>query len=788
MAPPNTARATALVTLTLALVACSRGEPADGVIHLDPRLADGRSSADVLSGRREAHRAWPVGVDPARLRPWKLLKAEATPAPSGEGLWMRPGHESNPRRPVRLLYPGPIEADEINLVQVSIADVKQGRSTLIWLTHEDRQRGVEQSGVLRVIHPESKEALELSFFLGGDPRWRGRIARLILIPHTAARDRSHEFELRNIRLARLAFVKGAEPLQEEREGRTAGDGGLVTMSSEARRCWPGDFGVPLFARARIPAGGRLELGVAVPLAHAGHLGERGLWCTVDVRRPGGGWRSAERTWLTPVGAWRTMRVDLSRWGGEEVELRLAASTGPETGLLPQTELRQARVLWGSPLILGERPPDRRPSVLLLTLDTLRADALGCTGGAHTPFLDSLAERGILFENAWANANSTSPSHASILTGRWVHEHGLLNNFSKLAPENATLAELFRDAGYQTLAVVSVPHLSAGQSGLGQGFDRFQQGTAAASCNGSLTLEVMRRWAEDLTQGGDRPIFLWVHLFDPHAPYQPPESFTRSHVEASKVEVPPRVVDEGGMARTHWNEEGKFLHGANNPAYARFLYAAGAAYTDHLVGRLFGILEEAGLLGHATVAITGDHGEAFGEHGVWCDHARLYPETLRVPMILLLPSGPAGRRISATASNLDLARTLLGVAGLPPPASMRGIDLRSLAAGRAAEPRRLWMEEGLTSSVASWDGQSYFVLNRGGRARSAGKEVSFELYDWANDPELTDDLSERSPERVEELRGLFEQWQRSLATGRRIERELTPEDAASLEALGYAGDG
>ena len=165
----------------------------------------------------------------------------------------------------------------------------------------------------------------------------------------------------------------------------------------------------------------------------------------------------------------------------------------------------------------------------MTLDTLRADALGCYGGPpDTPFLDHLAAQGIRFEEALSACNSTLPAHTSILTGQPVPTHGVLDNRSTLAPDVRTLAQVLRQSGYLTAAAVSVEHLQPSWSGLGRGFDRFLEVTPGATLDGALTLEGVEEWLAEWGAGPRPPLFLWVHLFDPHTPYGPPPEFRREY--------------------------------------------------------------------------------------------------------------------------------------------------------------------------------------------------------------------------------------------------------------------
>ncbi|MEN8165553.1 MAG: sulfatase, partial [Acidobacteriota bacterium] len=225
------------------------------------------------------------------------------------------------------------------------------------------------------------------------------------------------------------------------------------------------------------------------------------------------------------------------------------------------------------------------SVVMVTLDTTRADRLGCYGSTAglTPFLDSLAERGIVFENAQAVAPITLPSHASMMTGLNPVKHEVRNNgMFVLGEDIETLAEVFSENGYATGAFISAQVL-VGRYGLDQGFDVYDDDlsqarkagqTVVPSRRGNVTLESAKRWLETIPE--DKPVFMWLHLYDPHAPYDPPGNF---------------------RAR-----------------FPQDPYAGEIAFTDALVADLVNTLDQSGRLDDTVFTVLADHGEALGEHG------------------------------------------------------------------------------------------------------------------------------------------------------------------------------
>ena len=280
----------------------------------------------------------------------------------------------------------------------------------------------------------------------------------------------------------------------------------------------------------------------------------------------------------------------------------------------------------------------RPNVVLVTLDTTRADHLGCYGDAdaRTPAIDGLATGGILFSQAATPAPLTLPAHASILTGLYPTYHGVrLNGTTALGPDRTTLAEVFSERGYRTGAFVGA-FVVDGRWGLNQGFatydDRFDLGKfkrldlAAVQRPGNEVVDAALEW---LNGRRDQPFFAWIHLYDPHSPYEPPEPF-----------------------RTQ--------HGARGLAG---LYDGEIAFADQQVGRLVSWLETAGLTGRTIVVIAGDHGEGLGSHGEGTHGFFLYDYALHVPLIISTPFDQLrGGRVDDQVSLVDVFPTVLDAGG------------------------------------------------------------------------------------------------------------------------------
>ncbi len=347
----------------------------------------------------------------------------------------------------------------------------------------------------------------------------------------------------------------------------------------------------------------------------------------------------------------------------------------------------------------------RTTVVLVTVDTLRADRLGAYGRSPsiTPELDSLAARGVVFEKAWTVAPLTVPAHATLLTGLLPPKHGLrVNNPPAPLPDAKdrrffTLAESSRSEGCATGAFVSASVLRREDTGLGAGFDVYDEPPRAA--RGAL--HDARRKGEDTVAAAlawmkaqDGGVFLWVHLFDPHSPYDAPPPWGAG---------PAHVGDAEG-------------------------YDAAVQYADHCVGLLVkGLAEQR--RGDATIAVVADHGESLGEHGEPSHGHLLHEATLHVPLIFASP-GLAPARRSEPVSSVDVFPTLLGLAGRPVPPQVNGAPLFDRSPAARSGPRPVYAESLYGWYACRWAQQ--FALRRGDEklVASGPKAMAFDL---AKDP-------------------------------------------------------
>lgn len=333
------------------------------------------------------------------------------------------------------------------------------------------------------------------------------------------------------------------------------------------------------------------------------------------------------------------------------------------------------------------PSDARPNVLLVTVDTLRADFLGTYGfeADDSPHVDAFAATGVVFERAIAASSATAPAHASIMTSRYTREHsiGYANGGARLTDETR-LAQLFREAGYRTGAFVGNAVLAAG-TGFETGFDIYDDRLPTPERNRPIVFE---RLAPDTTRRAiawassapdDEPFFLWVHYQDPHAPYTPPPAYTgRIRLEPRPDERPLPLLDSnsgwGGVPRYGVVADAQLLSEYKS-RYAEEILSMDAAF-----GTLLAAVDSHASGRDAVVLLTADHGEALGEGDRYFVHRHTTtPEVAHVPFVLRAPGLAAGRRRDLV-HHVDVLPTLLELAGIGVPEDARGVALGQI--GRA----------------------------------------------------------------------------------------------------------
>ncbi len=397
----------------------------------------------------------------------------------------------------------------------------------------------------------------------------------------------------------------------------------------------------------------------------------------------------------------------------------------------------------------QKAPQR--NVLLITIDTLRADRLGCYGSrkVKTPNIDSFAEGGTLFEEVIAPTPLTLPSHASILTGQYPAEHGIRDNgFYRLPDGYPTLAAALGDEKYRTAAFVASGTLNA-IFGLDQGFGSYSDMSRGKRT--SLKNRAQRKAGEVneeaiswLKSEAREPFFLWVHYFDPHSPYAPPEEYRKEY---------------------------------NHP------YDGEVAYTDSEVGKLLKALKEAGLESNTLTVITADHGEALGDHGEESHGIFLYRPTMRVPLIFSGPGIPEGKRISIMSRLIDICPTVLEYTGNGEGFDCSGKSLLPVILGKAIpEANPSYIETEGPANLMGWSPLK-------GLRTATYKYIAppaKELYDIRHDPKEKINLIKKEGKLA---RKLSKEMKRIASTFPEDTRsEIFPDSTMrqKLESLGYVG--
>jgi arylsulfatase A-like enzyme len=389
-------------------------------------------------------------------------------------------------------------------------------------------------------------------------------------------------------------------------------------------------------------------------------------------------------------------------------VRLALTRAPPRGADSVT-----LVAFGNPILWGRSTPPAGRNVVLISIDTLRADRLGAYGYplVVSPVLDAVAREGTLFENALAQASWTTPSHATMLTGTYSCVHGLGINEYDQRPEAEKaadpllgrplpvgvrpLAEILRDAGYGTAAFTEDAFVDPGS--FQRGFDEFSADRRFGWAAG-IVEETVRSAVDWMRVHAEQRFFLFVHTYQVHSPYTPPPAY--DHIASLRPlplapdHLPPAPKGEADAAR----------------------YVAEVAYTDASVAALFQALAELDLAEQTIVVVTSDHGEAFGEQGAWGHAWEIKDEQLHVPLIWRAPGLiAAGRRVSTMVGVVDIAPTVLALLGMEVPSWMQGESLASMLAPEApapapAPPRRVLPAEGY--AIQGVRGDTWMVTRRG----------------------------------------------------------------------------
>ena len=403
----------------------------------------------------------------------------------------------------------------------------------------------------------------------------------------------------------------------------------------------------------------------------------------------------------------------------------------------------------SSALLGDPIPKAKNklNVLLITIDTLRPDRLSCYGSQHpeTPNIDDLAERGVLFSRAFANTSTTLPSHANILLGTTPNYHGVHENLNFIVSEELlTLAEHLMNYGYSTGAFVGSYPLDS-RFGLTQGFDIYNdhysrdhmKNPASLERNAETVIESALEWLE----GRRSPWFLWIHCWDPHTPYDPPEPF-----------------------KTQYKEH---------------LYNGEVAYVDSALGKLLDYMEENRMFDSTHIIFTGDHGESLGQHGEKTHGFFAYNSSTWIPLIISHPDEASGR-VGHYVSHIDIFPTVCDALGIEKPSFLQGISLLPALKGRKLPERPIYFESLYPFYSRGWAPLRGFILDKKKFISSPIPEV----YDLDHDFDELNNLAQQ--ENITELRSQLKKIMDDLTPSEKIDaaQKIDREAREKLASLGY----
>ncbi len=522
----------------------------------------------------------------------------------------------------------------------------------------------------------------------------------------------------------------------------------------------------------------------------------------------------EQTVTTPY-RWERAGIDLESFAGQAVELSL--SLAGETSTIG---------LWGAPAVRsrpGRAWDDAKPQgVILIHADTLRPDHMSMYGAKRdtAPFLKQLASEGVMFNRAMAQATWTKVSSPSFLTSLYPTTHGVARIPDRLPASVTTLADVYRSAGHATLSLSSVTF--TGQfTNLHKGFEEVHEATSQGDpqYESKTAREYVDRTIDWIDRHRDEPFFIYLHVFDPHSPFEPRRPYDTAWADPAKRDkhlqqrtALGKVIADPGMAsRGMATREEMAKAGVDAPTYLGYdkdWYDGSIKALDVEIERLFARLRLSGLDRKTAVAFLSDHGEEFHEHGRMWHGQSAYGELAHVPLFVRWPAGiPAGRPVDELVQLIDVMPTLLDLSGLPHPDGMQGQSLAPLLQLPGA-PAAAWKKRPAITEKqpmrgpndrpdpanerdASWQS---FAINDGEwklirhTIRPAGRP-EFELFDALHDPLDQKDVAPAHPEVVERLKKALDGWQQMATAAKpkpdsETTQKLSPEQLQRLRSLGY----
>ena len=415
------------------------------------------------------------------------------------------------------------------------------------------------------------------------------------------------------------------------------------------------------------------------------------------------------------------------------------------------------------------------NIILISIDTLCAAHLGCYGYKRptTPTLDKLASEGMLFEDVSAPSPWTLPAHASLLTGLYPNRNGLKSHFKYLPDDVVTWAEVLREHGYLTAAIINSHNLS-NRYGLDRGFDDFTY--VKESLKLAEPTKVEAKAHEWLSKHNGKPFFLFLHYYDVHSDYHSLPQYEKQFVR------PYQGKTDGSTRQLLYFRKDLFSLDDDDAKHLIDLYDAGIRQMDDGMARLFALLEEKDLLDNTLIIVTSDHGEEFLEHGGVLHGRTQFQEIIHVPLLIRGPGIPHSKRLRHIASLVDVMPTILTLLGISPPASLDGINLCPLwQKSNAQLPQRFIFAEAdhnnAIHDVKRAIRHQQYKLHYDRSSKEA------QLYNLSDDPEEKVDVAHKHTQLVDTMLSSLKDFMNISKTGRAL-GSLSPEEIKSLKSLGY----
>lgn len=428
------------------------------------------------------------------------------------------------------------------------------------------------------------------------------------------------------------------------------------------------------------------------------------------------------------------------------------------------------------------------NIILVVMDTCRQDGLGAYGSdsKSSPYLDRFAEEAVVFTNCLAQSTATAPSHRSLFTGQYVHRHQNDDNGQALETPY-TLASLFQSQGWPTAAFLGGGSLLP-SFGFGQGFDVYETMSKSAQVKNKGTLvrsvEAASNWLNQ-KPAPSKPFFLFIHGYDPHCPYWPPEPYRTKFAGWYQGDLPARNLcgkrDFDRLIRDHLLED-------EDRRYVQDLYKGGIASGDEALGRFFEELRSMELLDRSIIIFTSDHGESLGEHD-FIGHTLMWEEQLKIPLMIRFPHGKWAGINSFPTQHVDLLPTILAALGWPLPPGVQGRELLTpIRNPQSTNPPRMRISRYANFESIRFENRWKITIRQ-----QRGKPQEYALYDLLEDPEENRNLypTEEGKRRFGEIHQQYLDWRQETAAEdasfrpRNLSRDRIITDMQALQELGYS---